>query len=62
MTAQADTKNLQGCLSVGMDGYLAKPLRAESLIRGVEDLVLRTGLAPSARGRRHPIPRAFAQS
>ena len=27
MTAQADRKNLQGCLSVGMDGYLAKPLR-----------------------------------
>jgi two-component system sensor histidine kinase/response regulator len=51
MTAQADRKNLDFCLNAGMDGYLAKPVQAESFIVTIEDLCLRppTSAEPAAQ-------------
>jgi signal transduction histidine kinase/HPt (histidine-containing phosphotransfer) domain-containing protein len=40
MTAQADEKSRESCRTAGMDGYLSKPLHADTLIRAVESFGL----------------------
>ncbi len=49
MTAHAMPGDMENCLAAGMDDYLSKPIRLESLIRKIEDLAAPTGAQPPAQ-------------
>jgi CheY-like chemotaxis protein/HPt (histidine-containing phosphotransfer) domain-containing protein len=53
MTACAMQGDRERCLSAGMDGYLAKPIRAAQLLETVHD-VLQRGRGPEARQEAGP--------
>ena len=55
LTAHAMKTDQERCLAAGMDGYLAKPIRAEDLFRQIEDLCPWTGRETPGR------PPAMAQ-
>jgi len=42
MTAHAMKGDKERCLAAGMDGYISKPIRAESLINVIEEVVFET--------------------
>jgi CheY-like chemotaxis protein len=45
MTAHAMKGDKERCLAAGMDGYISKPIRAESLINVIEAMVSETANA-----------------
>jgi CheY-like chemotaxis protein len=51
MTAHAMPGDRERCLAVGMDGYLAKPIRPEELFDAVERLAVRARPAPPRKAK-----------
>ena len=45
MTAHAMKGDKERCLAAGMDGYISKPIRAESLVHVIEEMVSETATA-----------------
>lgn len=65
MTAHAMPGDMENCLSAGMDGYLSKPIRLDSLIRKIEALASPVeaqplSIAPNAPGST-PMPSPLVQ-
>ena len=64
MTAHAMEGDRERCLTAGMDGYVAKPIRAEDLVEAVENLNPSPAGAPAAttakRQKQEPIDPAAA--
>ena len=64
MTAQSDAGDRERCLAAGMDGYLAKPVRAAELIAQIERAAARDGgrpgsAEPAGRLARRELTRLF---
>jgi signal transduction histidine kinase/CheY-like chemotaxis protein len=60
MTAHAMKGDRERCLEAGMDGYLAKPIRASDLVRVLEEFQVHPSAMPpeSAAGAREGVPGA----
>ncbi|MFZ5774825.1 MAG: response regulator [Thermodesulfobacteriota bacterium] len=59
LTAQAFARDQKKCLSSGMDGYLAKPIRRNALLKEINRLLPGSGTAENGHNHTEPNPDSF---
>jgi len=58
LTANDSDDDRQRCVDVGMDGFVAKPLRPAELFAAIEQVLTSAAARPAPAGRATPTPRA----
>ena len=56
MTAQAMKGDKERCLSAGMDGYVSKPIRSDTLVQVIREVMEQSAVQSSATAEPDPVP------